>query len=113
MIPQILAIGLPVGVADPELGMAVQKTGRTTGYSEGVITQIDATVNVDYNGRNVRFTDQIFATAMSSPGDSGSGILDMERRAVGLLFAGSERVTIFTPLQRVLDRFGVTLVLEG
>ena len=110
VVPQILEIGLPVGVAEPELGMEVQKTGRTTGHTEGVVTQIDATVNVDYNGRNVRFSDQIFTTSMSSPGDSGSGILDMERHAVGLLFAGSERVTIFTPLQRVLDHFGITLV---
>ena len=47
---------------------------------------------------------------MSSSGDSGSAILDMERRAVGLLFAGSEHVTIFTPLQRVLDHFGGEVV---
>ncbi len=107
----ILEIGQPVGVSEPKLGMKVQKMGRTTGLTEGVVTQIDATVSVEYGGRSVRFTDQIFATRMSSPGDSGSGIIDMERRAVGLLFAGSERVTIFTPIQRVLDRFGVTLAL--
>jgi hypothetical protein len=44
---------------------------------------------------------------MSSPGDSGSSILDMQNRAVGLLFAGSETVTILTPLQHILDHFGV------
>ncbi|MBN2007516.1 MAG: hypothetical protein JXA21_29490 [Anaerolineae bacterium] len=105
----ILEIGQPVGAIEPALGMKVQKMGRTTGLTEGVITQIDATVSVEYGGRSARFTDQVFTTRMSSPGDSGSGILDMERHAVGLLFAGSEQVTIFTPIQRVLDHFGVTL----
>jgi hypothetical protein len=68
-------------------------------------------VSVDYNGRTARFTDQVLTGSMSSPGDSGSGILDMDRRVVGLLFAGSTSVTIFTPIQRILDRFGVQPVL--
>ncbi len=111
IVPQILDIGAPAGLTDATLGLAVQKTGRTTGWTEGVITQIDATVDVDYAGRTVRFTDQVFTNRMSSPGDSGSAIVDMERNVVGLLFAGSDRVSIFTPIQRVLDRFGVTVVM--
>lgn len=102
-------IGLPTGVGEPTLGLPLQKVGRTTGYTQGSVQQINVTVNVDYQGKMARFTDQIIAGQMSSPGDSGSAILDMERRAVGLLFAGSEQVTLFTPLQRVLDRFGLTL----
>lgn len=113
VIPQILSIGLPTGVAEPELGQKVQKTGRTTGFTEGMVVQIEAVVNVNYAGRNVHFVDQVFTTSMSKPGDSGSGILDMERRAVGLLFAGSERVTIMTPIQRVLDHFGVEVITEA
>ena len=105
----ILGIGLPTGVGEPLLGLPIQKAGRTTGYTQDRVQQVNVTVNVDYQGRVARFTDQIIAGRMSSPGDSGSGILDMNRRGVGLLFAGSEQVTIFTPLQRVLDRFRVTL----
>lgn len=108
--PAVLDVGPLTGVAEPQLGMAVQKVGRTTGLTQGVVTQIDVTVNVDYSGRSVRFVNQMFASPMSAPGDSGSGILDMERRAVGLLFGGSDRATIFTPLQRILDRFNVTLM---
>lgn len=107
---EILGIGTPIGVSDPSLGQRVQKTGRTTGHTQGTITQVHVTVDVDYLGRKARFVDQIFASSMSSPGDSGSAILDMEQQAVGLLFAGSEHVTIFTPLRRVLNRFGVTLI---
>ncbi len=108
--PEILGLGLPTGVSEPHLGQQVQKVGRTTGHTQGVVQQIDVTVQVDYNGRTARLTDQIIASRMSASGDSGSAVLDMERRAVGLLFAGSEHVTIFTPLQRVLDHFGVEVV---
>ncbi len=108
--PVVLDLGPLTGVAEPQLGMAVQKVGRTTGLTQGVVTQIDVTVNVDYSGRTVRFVNQVFASPMSAPGDSGSGILDMDRRAVGLLFGGSDRATIFTPIQRILERFNVTLM---
>ncbi|MGC9346983.1 MAG: hypothetical protein ACP5JG_02490 [Anaerolineae bacterium] len=110
--PDVLEIGLPTDVAAPELGLSVQKMGRTTGLTHGFITQVDVTVDVDYLGRTARFVDQVFLTSMSKPGDSGAGIFDTERRAVGLLFAGSERVTIMTPIQRVLDRFAVGLVKQ-
>ncbi len=109
VIPAILGLGLPVGVNTPTLGMQVQKMGRTTSLTSGYITQIDVTVSVDYAGRTAFFADQIITSSMSSPGDSGSGILDMDRRAVGLLFAGSTSVTIFTPIQRILDYFNVQL----
>lgn len=108
--PEILGIGILTGVAAPQLGEEVQKMGRTTGYTIGTVTQINVTVDVAYAGRTARFTDQVFTTPMSSPGDSGSGILNMGRQAVGLLFAGSERISIFTPIQRVLDRFGVDVI---
>ncbi len=110
-IPAILGIGLPTGVAAPALGQQVQKMGRTTGWTQGYVSQVQVTVAVDYGGRTAHFTDQIITTRMSSPGDSGSAILDMDRRVVGLLFAGSTNITIFTPIQRILERFGVQLVM--
>jgi hypothetical protein len=107
----ILEVGLPTGVTEPELGQSVQKMGRTTGLTQGTVTQIDVTVNVDYAGRKARFEDQVFTSPMSNPGDSGSTILDMDRKIVGQLFAGSSQVTILTPIQRILGRFNVIPVL--
>ena len=69
---EILKMGSPKGVAQATLGTNVQKTGRTTGYTQGRITQIDVTTSVDYNGRTATFTDQLMATGMSEGGDSGS-----------------------------------------
>ena len=106
---EILGVGIVTDVGEPVLGQRVQKMGRTTGLTQGVITQIDVTVKVNYGGRVANFSNQVFADSMSSPGDSGSSILNMQSSAVGLLFAGSETVTILTPLQHILDHFGVSV----
>ncbi|MDF1514106.1 MAG: hypothetical protein P1S60_09880 [Anaerolineae bacterium] len=108
--PEIMGIGMVAGVADPYLGQRIQKMGRTTGITQGMINQVDVTVKVNYGGRTVSFSDQVFAGNMSSPGDSGSSILDMGRQVVGLLFAGSETTTILSPIQPVLERFDVTVM---
>src|SRR3546814_12448476 len=64
------------------------KTGRTTNYTTGRITAVNATVDVNYGGcRVARFRDQIITTPMSAGGDSGSLVADRENFAVGLLYA--------------------------
>lgn len=106
----ILYIGAPVGTGEATLGMRVQKTGRTTGYTTGVISQIEATLRVQYDSRSALFTGQLVADGMSKPGDSGSAVLDMEGRVVGLLFAGSDYTTIINPIGEVLSALNVELV---
>lgn len=113
VIPDILQIGVPSGLAEPFLGQQVQKMGRTTGLTKGTVTQVSVTADVDYAGQTARFTDQVFTSPMSSPGDSGSSVLDLERRAVGLIFAGSSQTTIITPIARILDRFGAELATQN
>ena len=108
---EILYIGAPTGAGEATLGTEVQKTGRTTGHTQGSITQIDATMRVDYYGPQALFTDQLVASPMSRGGDSGSAILDMDRRVVGLLFAGSEAATILNPIDAVLAALDVKLVV--
>ena len=107
---EILGIGAPAGVASASLGTRVQKSGRTTGYTEGMITQVDATVRIDYYGPKAVFTRQLIASPMSQGGDSGSVILDMEKRVVGLLFAGSAATTILNPIDAVLSALNVAIV---
>ncbi len=108
---EILEIGAPVGVAEATLGTAVQKSGRTTGYTTGQIIQIDVTAQVDYGGPTALFVNQLMAGSMSQPGDSGSAVLDMERRVVGLLFAGSDNTTLINPIQYILDALDVQVVM--
>ena len=108
---EILYIGAPTGVGEVTLGTEVQKTGRTTGHTQGIVTQIDATVRIDYEGPSALFAGQIVAGPMSQGGDSGSAVLDMEERVVGLLFAGSDAATIINPIGEVLAALNVELAL--
>lgn len=106
----IIQIGKPVGLAEAELGMSLQKYGRTTKYTTGEVILVDAAVNVQYGtGQIAQFTGQIVAGPMSQGGDSGSAVLDMNKNLVGLLFAGSDTTTIMNPIQEVFDALGLSL----
>jgi len=85
------------------VGTLVQKTGRTTNYTTGRITAVNATIDVGYSpGAVARFRDQIVTTNISAPGDSGSLVTTLDNVAVGLLFAGSPRLsTILNQIENV------------
>lgn len=109
---RILEIGVPKGSRDATLGAQVKKSGRTTGFTTGRITQIDVTTQVSYGeGQDAIFEDQLMAGAMSKGGDSGSAVLDEEDFVVGLLFAGSDTTTIINPIQFVLDALNVEIAI--
>jgi len=99
------------------IGMKVKKYGRTTGLTNGRVYAINATVKVGYDSGVARFVNQIVITpgTFSAPGDSGSLIVvdakrsASDRQPVGLLFAGSNVITIANPVDSVLQRFGVTI----
>jgi len=110
--PEILGIGIPQGTADAEPGMAVVKSGRTTGVTEGTIRATDVTVRIQLGdlGAGV-FTDQVITTPMAQPGDSGSLVLTKDsHRAVGLLSAGSDQATVFGKWKNVSDLLNVRLL---
>jgi hypothetical protein len=108
---EIYWIGYVKGVRAPRVGWIVQKTGRTTNYSTGKVIAISATINVNYgNGRVARFVRQTVTTNMSAGGDSGSLLCDMNENAVGLLFAGSSRVTIHNDIRYVQSLLGIRVV---
>jgi len=107
---EILQIGTIQGTATGELGMAIKKSGRTTGLTTGIIEQVEVSVNVQYGeGRIAMFTDQIMAGAMSQGGDSGSAVLDDNNRIVGLLFAGSDTTTVINRIENVFSALGVSV----
>ena len=99
---EILEIGTIQGTIPGELGMAIKKSGRTTGLTTGEITQVDVTVNVSYGDNKIAmFTDQLMAGAMSQGGDSGSAVLTTNNQLTGLLFAGSDSTTIINRIENV------------
>jgi len=109
LLPEILDVGRVNGMAEAEVGMPVIKSGRTTGVTKGVVKATHVTVQVDMgDGEQAVFQDQIIATPMSQGGDSGALVLDDRRRAVGLLFAGSDKTTVFNKIQHVMDQLSIT-----
>ena len=114
-------IGVPSStIANPSVGMAVAKSGRTTGFTTGSVTSINTSVSVQYQqgcgkGKKftVTFTNQIVigGSGFSAGGDSGSLIVtnNASHNPVGLLFAGSSTSTIANPIGQVLQRLGTAL----
>ncbi|MBC9796900.1 hypothetical protein [Sinomicrobium weinanense] len=107
---KILQIGTITGIGEGGLGMQVQKSGRTTGLTNGVIEQVDVSARVSYGTNKIAlFEDQLMAGAMSQGGDSGSVVLDENNNLVGLLFAGSETTTLINRIGNVFDALSLSL----
>ncbi len=107
--PAILDVGPVQGTTEAEVGMKIVKSGRTTGVTRGEVKALHATVQVDMgDGSEAVFTDQIIATEMSQGGDSGSLVVNENKQAVGLLFAGSDKVTIINRIQNVMEKLSIT-----
>lgn len=104
----------------------VQKVGRTTGVTDGRVTAVeldDVVVGYGPGLGELRFDNQIEvestgAGPFSRGGDSGSLVYrPADRRAIGLLFAGSEAggdngtgLTYLNPIDEVLTALGATLM---
>lgn len=97
--PIVCSIGRITGTEPAEEDMPVRKHGRTTGYTEGRVTDesYDPIVGMDHSDPSVRalFEDQLRIErvapypAIGLGGDSGSLVVHKDRpHAVGLYFAG-------------------------
>jgi hypothetical protein len=114
---QILDIGSPCTIpAAATAGMAVAKSGRTSGFTTGAVRDLNLTVSIQYQkGCNagkkfsVTFTNQVSVTpgAFLVSGDSGSLMVtnDTNHQPVGLLYAGSSSIAIANPIQDVINAF--------
>jgi hypothetical protein len=111
-------IGIPTGVSRVDkVGIYVQKVGRTTQHTSGIVTAYNASIYpLDWPGiGGVEFLQCIVTTGMSSGGDSGSLLLDFDKRAVGLLFAamevaGRDVVTYYNDILNVQNELNVDVL---
>jgi hypothetical protein len=120
----ILEIGtISATTLAPSVGLAVKKSGRTTGLTRSTISGINATVSVGYSTEcagssfTKKFTGQIMVTNRGSrflnSGDSGSLMVQdvtTNPKAVGLLYAGSSTTAVANPINDVLNNLHVTMV---
>ena len=111
----------------PTVGLAVAKSGRTTGLTCSTVLATNLSTNVQYS-TNCNGTGTIFSVTymnqvdvaggdFSSGGDSGSLIVTQsDATPVALLFAGSSSDTVGNPISDVLNFFassGHTLSFVG
>jgi hypothetical protein len=123
--PQILFIGdIASTQATPTIGMPVQKMGRTTCLTSGVIAGLDANVTINYSDdvkkpKLAKFVNQILVTGsvltptFGAPGDSGSLVVTLGDcpEAVALLFGGTATgLAIANPISLVLSKLDVSMV---
>lgn len=102
------------------IGLAVQKSGRTTGLTTGTVGAVAANVNVTYDYGTAHYEDQLLVSgdkgAFIKAGDSGSLMATRPTgsnlpQAVGLLFAGSNSgIAIANRIDRVLTAFNVSML---
>lgn len=105
-------IGELKGLKDLQLGDNVQKEGRTTEYTTGVITVVDMLVQVGYGRSGIAWFDnqvEVRGKDFSDSGDSGSAIVTEDGFLGGLLFAGGEGATIANRISNVVSLLGVRL----
>lgn len=118
----ICTVGAINGVALPVVDLAVHKHARTTGYSSGVIDDVDCDVLVPLSRtdptRVARFTHQLRirprtgSSRFAQGGDSGALVVGKSSNAaVGLLFACPDNgsYAYANPIQDVLDTLEVDL----
>ncbi|MEU5609692.1 S1 family peptidase [Streptomyces sparsogenes] len=97
-------------VAEASVGLAVRRSGSTTGVTDGTVTGLNATVNYG-NGDIVNGLIQTDVCA--EPGDSG-GAMFAEDAAVGLTSGGSGDCTqggetFFQPVSTALEATGAVI----
>jgi hypothetical protein len=98
-------------VVSPSVGLAVKKTGRTSGLTHGNIQAINVTITVQYTGGIATFVNQIqTAGNFIRSGDSGSlMVTETGANPVGLCFAGGSGGSFANPIGPVLSRFSATV----
>ena len=102
--------------ATARIGMAVRKSGRTTGLTDGIVNAVAWSGFVG----NARFVDQIVikpapgSVSFCLGGDSGSLVWTsaVPHAATGLLFAGNRTgsTTLANPIDLVLSALDISLI---
>jgi len=102
--------------AGASVGHTVAKVGRTTGWTEGPVTQTCVDTNV--SGQNITRLCQSFVSAGVGGGDSGSPVFLRRLEAsqaglVGILWGSNGAGTqfVFSPVEAIEKEFGFSLTV--
>ena len=106
-----------INPGDPLPGDPVQKSGRTSGFSQGVVTTVNVTVAVPANGGyccgplTMKQQVEWLPADPTAPGDSGSALLSTEAppRVVGLLWGADGTYAYANHIDNVLSALNISL----
>ena len=96
------------------VGLAVKKSGRTSGLTTGTVQAINVTIQVGYSSGVATFNGQIMTPgSFIRSGDSGSLMVTQSgNNPVGLCFAGGSGGSFANPIGPVLQAFGATIATQ-
>jgi hypothetical protein len=94
------------------IGDTLVKTGRTSSVTRGRVLATSASTIVNFpHGKQYKMRDLIITEDMSRGGDSGSpAYIEQSGEFVGLLFSGSETVTVFCKAANIEREHGVRIM---
>ena len=103
------------GTAAP-VGAIVNKVGRTTGWTQGPVT--NTCVNTNVFGSRLHLLCQTFVAAGVGGGDSGSGVFAITRRndvtLLGILWGGSgSQLYVYSPFNQVQQELGPLVTIAA
>jgi hypothetical protein len=123
MSAAICTVGAVTGVADAVVDQLVHKHARTTGYTSGIVDDIDCDVLVPQSRTDptkvARFSHQIrirpraSASRFAQAGDSGAVVVDKaSNQAIGLLFACPDNgsYAYANPIRKVLYALDIRFI---
>ncbi len=89
--------------------ITLQMFGAMSGFTTGVIESFSSTQPIRYlNGKLVHtLKGLIQVTRMSQPGDSGSAVVDMNKKLVGILVAADNSFSYLLPIENILSNFNL------
>jgi hypothetical protein len=119
--PRVVSLSIVGGgpavfeIADAVMGSEVQKTGRGTGLTRGVVELID--YDSDHHGSHADLWVEGDGVDFSNGGDSGSLYLEADHagdhgfhRVVGLHWGGAGHDGVGHPIRAVFEDLGVTVL---
>lgn len=112
----IIQVGKIKGISNPKIGTKVKKYGRTTGYTEGTITDTGVFMNIDFGLDGIiSFKDLVEVSSngsdsFSDSGDSGSAIVDENNNLIARLNSGNGRFTYGIPASKIVKKFKISVI---
>lgn len=110
--PRIREIGRPNDVAEPEIGINVRKTGRSTGFTEGKILCTDVRIKAIRGDQQYVLQDQFLVMSevieFATKGDEGAFIINNNNDLVGMIQVAFHGMAVCARGSILLNRFGFT-----